>query len=76
MSTLTETRPRPSEEQDETTGRPKWIVERQNIDATRPWAVVATFRTSNRVNKRYATETQAIRRARDLNSGRRTAAAD
>lgn len=36
-------------------------------DAARPFAVVATFRSFNRVIERYETEGQAKRRARDLN---------
>lgn len=45
----------------------KYLVQKMTFDATRPYAVVATFRTFNRVVARYSTEEQAKRRARDLN---------
>lgn len=37
-------------------------------DAARPYAVVAMFRTFNRVVGRYETRAQAARRARELNN--------
>ena len=36
-------------------------------DASRPYAVIATFRSFNRVMGRYETEVQAKRRVSDLN---------
>lgn len=42
-------------------------VEKHSFDATRPWAVVATYRSFNRVIQRYEDESAAKRRARDLN---------
>jgi hypothetical protein len=44
-------------------------VQKTTFDAARPFAVVATFRSFNRVIARYETEQQAKRRARDLNKG-------
>ena len=46
----------------------KYEVTKTDFDAARPYTVVATFRTFNRVVGRYETETQAKRRARDLNA--------
>jgi hypothetical protein len=43
-------------------------VEKMSFDAARPYAVVATFRSFNRVIGRYATLEQAKRRARDKNN--------
>lgn len=45
-----------------------FVVEKTQYDATRPYAVVATFRRFNQVVGRYPDEAQAKRRARDLNS--------
>ncbi len=42
-------------------------VIKSDYDASRPFAVIATFRSFNRVIARYADETKAKRRARDLN---------
>ena len=42
-------------------------VQKMTFDATRPYAVIATFRSFNRVIARYEDETAAKRRARDLN---------
>jgi hypothetical protein len=42
-------------------------VQKMAYDAARPYAVVATFRSFNRVIARYEDETAAKRRARDLN---------
>jgi hypothetical protein len=44
-----------------------FVVIRSDYDASRPFIVVATFRTWNKVVGRYATIEQANRRARDLN---------
>lgn len=49
-----------------------FLVHLSNYDATRPYVVVATFRTFNQVKGRYATRAQADQRARYLN--RRAAA--
>ena len=42
-------------------------VQKMTFDAARPYAVVATFRSFNRVVGRYEDEAAAKRRARDLN---------
>jgi hypothetical protein len=42
-------------------------VQNSKFDASRPFAVVATFRSFRKIVGRYATEEQANRRARDLN---------
>ena len=42
-------------------------VQKMTFDAARPYAVVATFRSFNRVIARYEDEAAAKRRARDLN---------
>ncbi len=42
-------------------------VQKMAFDASRPYAVVATFRRFNPVVGRYADKTSAKRRARDLN---------
>jgi hypothetical protein len=42
-------------------------VQKQTFDAARPFAVVATFRSFNRVVGRYEDEAAAKRRARYLN---------
>jgi hypothetical protein len=46
---------------------PPYEVQKMTFDAAHPWAVLATFRSFNRVIARYADERQAKRRARDLN---------
>lgn len=43
-----------------------YTVLRLDYDATRPWAVIAP-RSFNRVVERYPTQSQAKRRARDMN---------
>jgi hypothetical protein len=42
-------------------------VQKMTFDAARPYAVVATFRSFNKVIERYSDETAAERRARDMN---------
>ena len=42
-------------------------VQKMTYDAARPYAVVATFRSFNRVIARYEDKARAERRARDLN---------
>ncbi len=42
-------------------------VQKMTFDAARPYAVVATFRSFNKVIARYANEADAKRRARDMN---------
>jgi hypothetical protein len=42
-------------------------VQKSNYDAARPFAVVATFRSFNKIMGRYADEASAKRRARVLN---------
>lgn len=44
----------------------RYIVKPQSFDAARPFAVMATFRTFNRVIGRYETKKQAQNRARYL----------
>lgn len=44
-----------------------YIVEKSAFDASRPFVVVATFRSFNKVVGRYATKQEAGRRACDLN---------
>lgn len=44
-----------------------YVVESNAISAAQPFAVVATFRSFNRVVARYADEAQAKRRCRDMN---------
>lgn len=44
-----------------------FIVQKQRFDAARPYAVVATFRSFNKIVSRYEDEQAAKRRARDLN---------
>ncbi len=46
---------------------PAYIVKKMHFDATRPWVVVATFRSFDRVVARYDNERDAKRRARDMN---------
>lgn len=46
----------------------RYEVQASKFDAARPYAVVATFRTFNKVVGRYETETQAKRRAYALNA--------
>lgn len=43
-----------------------FIVQKDTYDASRPFAVLRTFRSFNRVAGRYATKGQAKRRVRDL----------
>jgi hypothetical protein len=43
-------------------------VYKSNYDASRPYSVVATFRSFNNVIARYSTKEQANRRARDMNN--------
>lgn len=43
-----------------------YIVERQSFDATRPYAVIRTFRSFNKVAGRYSDERQAKARASAL----------
>lgn len=43
-------------------------VQKSDYDATRPYAVVATFRHFNKIINRYETIEQAKRRARDMNA--------
>jgi hypothetical protein len=43
-----------------------YIVKLSTYDATRPYMVVAMFRSFNRVAGRYETKEQATRRMRDL----------
>lgn len=50
----------------------RYEVQHSKFDAARPFAVVATFRTFNKVVGRYETEEQAKRRARLLNAPSRT----
>lgn len=47
-----------------------YIVERSNFDASRPWAVIRTFRNFNRIVQRYQDKAAAMRRARDMNKAR------
>lgn len=47
--------------------RKAYEVETHTYDTSRPYAVVATFRSFNRVVGRYADASKAKRRARDLN---------
>lgn len=42
-------------------------VIKSNYDASQPYAVVATFRSFNKVIARYSSIEQANRRARDMN---------
>lgn len=42
-------------------------VQKMTFDAARPYAVVATFRSFNKVIARYSDEASAKRRARDMN---------
>ena len=42
-------------------------VQKMIFDAARPYVVVATFRSFNRIVARYENEADAKRRARDLN---------
>ena len=42
-------------------------VQKMTFYATRPYAVVATFRSFNKVIERYSDEDAAKRRARDMN---------
>lgn len=42
-------------------------IQQTTFDAARPWAVVTTLRTFNRVIARYADQEKARRYARDLN---------
>lgn len=42
-------------------------VQKMTFDAARPFAVVATFRSFNKVIARYETKEQAQRRACDMN---------
>lgn len=53
-------------------GQPDWIVQKDDFDAAKPYAVVATFRSFNKVKARYASDEQAKRRARDLNRAAKT----
>lgn len=46
----------------------RYEVQTSKFDAARPYAVVATFRTFNKVAGRYETEAQAKRRAYVLNA--------
>src|ERR1700733_1719115 len=45
-------------------------VQKMTFDAARPYAVVATFRSFNRVIERYSDEASAKRRAYDMNRKR------
>jgi hypothetical protein len=45
---------------------PRYEVQQQQFDASRPFAVLATFRHFNRCMGRYATKRQAQDRARYL----------
>jgi hypothetical protein len=47
-------------------------VKKLSFDAARPYAVVVTFRSFNRVVGSYQTEREAKRRARDLNQHHRS----
>jgi hypothetical protein len=47
-----------------------YVVEQRAYDASRPYAVVATFRSFNQVIARYAERANAQRRARDMNRRR------
>ncbi len=49
-----------------TRGRAPYEVQRIAGDAARPYAVVATFRSFNKVIARYFVEQAAKRRARDM----------
>ena len=50
---------------------PRFIVQRSAYDASRPWIVLCTFRSFNRVFGHYAERGEALRRVRDLiKSGR------
>lgn len=42
-------------------------VQKTTYDAARPYAVVATFRSFNKIIERYSDESAAKRRARDMN---------
>jgi hypothetical protein len=42
-------------------------VIKSEYDASRPYVVIATFRSFNKVIGRYSDETSAKRRARDMN---------
>lgn len=44
-----------------------YAVQQIKMDAARQWAVVATFRSFNRVIAKYAEKSQAVRRAHDMN---------
>lgn len=44
-----------------------YAVLKSAYDASRPYAVIATFRTFNRVIERYADRAAAVRRAGDMN---------
>jgi hypothetical protein len=46
-------------------------VIKSNYDASQPYAVIATFRSFNKVMGRYSSVEQANRRARDLNRNSR-----
>lgn len=46
-------------------------VQKMTYNVARPYAVVVTFRSFNKVIGRYETEQQANRRARDLNNAAR-----
>lgn len=43
-------------------------IKQVTFDAARPWAVVAAFRSFNRIIARYSDKAQAARRARDMNN--------
>lgn len=46
----------------------RYEVQKLSMDTARPYGVVATFRSFNRVVGRFETEEQAKRHARRLNS--------
>lgn len=45
---------------------PQWTIENCGYSIEKPWAVIS----GTTVNRRYETKAQAMRRARDLNTGR------
>lgn len=52
------------------TNQKAYIIERSSYDASRPWAVVRTFRRFNKIVQRYQDKAAAMRRARDMNKAR------
>jgi hypothetical protein len=43
------------------------VIVQNRFDAARPFAVIATFRSFNKIIARYSDEDSARRRARDMN---------